>query len=192
MQEEKNIMDTTGLEEGAQPKAKSQNHRRVLAVVLGVVLVLSLVANVVLLVGFLRVKASYDDLDKTYSPTLLYYNSITVERFKEMVESGEDFIVNIGRANCLSCRMIEDDFIALTNRLGVTEDVYYLNVVILRRDQEAWDAFKQSYGLDGTPTFARYAQGAQLSRCGWAPEDNITIEEVEAWLRQQDSLEIAG
>lgn len=171
----------------AAPAKKSR-----LPVVLAILLVLSLAGNIGLGLLYRQQNKRADDIQALYTGMYFNFDSLTVDSFKAKVASGEEFVVLITRPNCSNCVAMEQPFIELVTEKGIADKIYHLNVVLLRRDQEAWDAFKQTYGLDGTPTYARYANGQQVSRVGWTPENGVNIEMVTEWIAQQDDFFSAG
>lgn len=168
------------MEDGISTAKKSSVLR-----VLAAVLVLALLgANIYQFFENRRLREGIHNAETTYSPEYLFLNSVTVPRFREMVASGGDFLVSVGRPTCGDCRLFDPAFLDLVRELDMAEDIYYLNVAEVRRDADAWAAFKQEYGINFTPTYARYAGGKQLSRVEW-DEGGLTIEEVREWMTEQ-------
>ncbi|MDR0570881.1 MAG: thioredoxin family protein [Clostridiales Family XIII bacterium] len=119
-----------------------------------------------------------EELETTYSPVYLYLNSITVNRFEEMVASGEEFLVEISRPNCPYCREIEPHFVQMIQERGLGEKIYYLNVKRLREDESVWVPFKEKYGFWYTPAFMHYKDGKVVDYI----DDDVDAEKLEAWL----------
>ena len=179
-----NMDETHERAEELEQKKKSN-----LLPIITALLALAVVAGAIL--GFM-LYSRYKDVSaqlaakNIYGEEFFYYDSITVNTFKKMVSDGEDFVVFIGRPNCGDCRNMEEPVKEIVERLGIREDVYYLNVAMLHKNTEAWVEFKAAYGdLPGTPTYARYANGGIDSFVGWTEAEGISGERVEAWLLEQ-------
>lgn len=121
-----------------------------------------------------------------YSPEYTNFNSLTVSTFREMVASGEDFIVSIGRPTCPDCRAFEPELINIAADLGLMDKIYYLNVGMVRSssNDDEWKAFKASVGFMYTPALARYSGGGQVSLIEW-DESGLTGEQARNWLIEQ-------
>ena len=152
---------------------------------LSALLLVSLAANVILFLMYSRLEAYVRGMDVIYSESYFHYDSITVDSFKYKVAAGEEFVVIITRPGCPNCRMLEQPVIELAERKGISDKIYHLNVELLRRDSEIWAAFKETYGFEGTPTYARFAGGQQLSNVGWTYENGIEYAAVERWIEEQ-------
>lgn len=154
-------------------------------ILLTAVLAVSLLGNVLLGAGYFREKRTAEAYEGTYSTGYFYFNSLTVEAFKEKVASGADFIVVVTRPDCANCRGMEPLFMKFAQEEGILDRIELVNVVMLRKDEAAWKEFKEIYGLEGTPTYIRYKDGKQLSRVGWRPNTPFGFEDVKDWIYQQ-------
>jgi predicted bacteriocin transport accessory protein len=163
-----------------------------LTVSIAVLLVASLSFCLVLLSRYNSQKTYIRELEERetlYSENYFHFNALTVDSFKEKVASGEEFIVLISRPECPNCEMLEMPFIRLTEEMGIKGKIYYLNVALLRRDNEAWTQFKDTYGFEGTPTYARFADGEQVSCVGWTYETKvIDYNTVKSWIEGQNDF----
>jgi len=168
---------------GNKPWSKHRHNR--LSAVIGCVLLLSLLANGYLGARYDALRRYVSDMEIHYSESYFYFDSLTVESFQRKVASGEEFIVLISRPNCSNCARLEQPLIEFAQELGIADQIYHLNVVLLHQDENAWSEFKAIYGLEGTPTYARYANGALVSNVGWTHEHNIDLDMVTAWMVQQ-------
>lgn len=182
--------ETTTPDSGMQATQSTPPARRrpSATTVLAILLAFSLVCNILLGISRGRLKAHAEEMDDTYSESYFYFDSLTVDSFREKVAAGDAFIVLITRPNCSNCVRLERPFIDFAQQRGITDSIYLLNVVQLRRDEEAWVAFKDTYGFKGTPTYARFEGGRQLSNIGWTPEDGIELDMVEAWFAAQEDF----
>ena len=161
--------------------------------VLAILLVLLALGNVWQFSRNSRLQQEYTDLDKKYSEEMFMLNSITLNRFYKMMETGESFIVNVSRPNCGTCRGFEPEFLEILARNDMMEDIYYLNVLELRKDADAWAAFKKTFQIGGTPSYLAIKDGELLSSAGWTEEDGLDGGEIEAWLvAQRAAISVSG
>jgi len=161
-------------------------------------LIIALLASLLIasVAGNLILWSRYNDREKyvqayedAYSVNYFSFDSITVDSFKKKVASGEEFIVMITRPGCSNCQFLEQPFIRLANQKGIADKIYHLNVALLRRDNEAWAQFKSTYGLEGTPTYARFAKGRNISSIGWTYElEYVDYEMVDRWISEQSDF----
>lgn len=121
-----------------------------------------------------------------YSPEYVNFNSVTVSTFREMVASGEDFIVSIGRPTCSDCRAFEPTLINIAADLGLMDKIYYLNVGMVRSSSsdDEWKEFKASVGFMYTPALARYSGGEQVALIEW-DDNGITADQARSWFIEQ-------
>lgn len=177
-------VEKDGLQETELPPRKKKG-KKIIIFVLALVFVLSLAGNAWLFVQYRSLNRYIDDMATNYSESYFYFDSLTVDSFKKKVASGEEFIVLITRPNCSNCVRMERPFIELAEQQGISDKIYHLNVVLLRQDNEAWALFKETYGFEGTPTYARFVGGENVSCVGWTYDANIDMELLEAWIGQQ-------
>ncbi len=186
MEQDKNIpTQHTGTPPGDAP---AQKNKKPMMIALTLLLLASLFGNVFLFVLYRSESETAQRFEQAFSEEFFHYNSLTVQTFEDMVASGEDFAVIVSRPDCGACIAIYEDVMAFTEEMGINDDVYFLNVHHLRKDEQAWQAFKEKYNLEGTPTYARYADGAQLSRAQWDEERGLNAEDAQAWFEQQSEL----
>ena len=164
---------------------KGRKHWKWIMALIAVLLVASLAGNVVLWFKYSDQKTLAESLSEVYSENYFHFDSITVDSFKEKVASGEEFVVLITRPNCPNCARLERPFIQLVERKGIADKIYHLNIVLLRRDADAWALFKETYEFEGTPTYARFADGKLVSNVGWTYDVNIEYDMVERWVEEQ-------
>lgn len=135
-----------------------------------------------------RLQAYVSELEAINTENYYHFTSITVELFKEKVDSGEEFIVLISRPNCSNCQALEKPFIQLARERGIQGKIYHLNVERLHQDADAWVLFKETYGLQGTPTYIRFAGGENISCVGWTHEASVTYSMAEKWIDAQSDF----
>ncbi|ATD65506.1 thioredoxin family protein [Neisseria weixii] len=122
-------------------------------------------------------------LEDTYSDIYFELNSLTVENFKAKVAKGDQFYAYIGRPSCGDCNAFEPMFKRYITQYLLGDKIYFVNVHRLHQDKAAWSAFKQQYGLSGTPVLAAYGAGRQLNKLDL--EDNggkLSAADLEKWL----------
>lgn len=122
-------------------------------------------------------------LEDTYSDIYFELNSLTVENFKAKVAAGETFYAYIGRPSCGDCNAFEPMFKRYIAQHHLQNKIYFVNVHRLHQDKAAWGAFKQQYGLAGTPVLAKYAKGRQSNKLDLeANGGSISAADLEKWL----------
>jgi hypothetical protein len=105
-----------------------------------------------------------------------------------MLANKENFIVNISRPNCGTCREFDSEYLDILKRNNLLDTVYYLNVAELRKNDAMWSAFKDTYQIQGTPSFIAFHGGELFSSTGWTPDDGLDPAEIEGWLVEQAGL----
>ncbi|XXQ67240.1 thioredoxin family protein [Neisseriaceae bacterium B1] len=124
-----------------------------------------------------------EQLEKTYTDMYFHLDSLTVESFKAKVARGETFYAYIGRPSCGDCQAFEPLFKRVIAAHGLNGKLYFVNVHFLQQDKVAWTAFKQQYGLMGTPTLAKYSKGKLVNKLGQEENGGMSIADVEKWLK---------
>lgn len=127
---------------------------------------------------FLEAKQSYPDI---YN----YLNSLTVQKFKKMIDDKENFLVYVGRPTCQDCSNFEPQIISIIKSQKMESQFYYLNVSKLKENESEWLNFKAKYEIIYTPTIAYISDGEVSSKVEWTPEKGMDIEKVKAWLEEQ-------
>ncbi|MCP1771919.1 putative bacteriocin transport accessory protein [Neisseria perflava] len=122
-------------------------------------------------------------LEDTYSDMYFELNSLTVDNFKAKVAAGDTFYAYIGRPSCGDCNAFEPMFKRYIAKYQLGKKIYFVNVHRLHQDKAAWTAFKQQYGLAGTPVLAKYGKGRQLNKLDFeANGGKLSAEDLEKWL----------
>lgn len=109
-------------------------------------------------------------------------DAITVPTFKKKLAQKETFYLYVGRPTCGDCNDFEPELISLIEAYELQDRLLYLNVAQLRKDEPAWEEFKETYELIYTPTLAKFVEGKLVSKVEWTPEDGISAELVETWI----------
>ena len=156
-------------------------------IIISCMLLVSVLSSVFFAAGYYKIRRDTSPKNALYSRAYFHFNSLTVDSFKKKVASGEDMVVLISRPNCPSCIRLEDPFIEYAREKGIADQIYLLNVVLLRKDDDEWSLFKQEYGnLRGTPSYARYSGGELVSKVMWPEEGELTIEDIDQWIAEQN------
>ncbi len=169
-------------------QVKEKAKKNIFKPVMIILLIISLVGNAVLFVLYNSQSEIAELYSDKYSEEYFHYNSITVETFEEMVANGEDFAVIVSRPNCRSCELFHEDVMEVTEELGIANEIYFLNVYYHRQDEAGWNAFKETYGFTGTPNYARFTDGAMVSKAEWIDDYDENLAGIKAWMEAQSDL----
>ena len=123
------------------------------------------------------------ELEKQYTDMYFLLDSLTVESFKAKVARGDTFYAYIGRPSCSDCSAFEPIFKRYIKEHRLGGKLYFVNVHFLQQDKAAWAAFKQQYGLLGTPVLAKYSGGKQINKLDKEEKGGMSPQDIEAWLR---------
>ena len=106
-----------------------------------------------------------------------------MESFKAKVARGDTFYAYIGRPSCSDCSAFEPIFKRYIKAHKLSGKLYFVNVHFLQQDKAAWAAFKQQYGLLGTPVLAKYSGGKQINKLDKEEKGEMSPQDIEAWLK---------
>lgn len=123
-------------------------------------------------------------LQDTYSDIYFVLDSLTVESFEAKVAAGDTFFAYIGRPSCGDCNAFEPMFKRYIAKHKLGSRIYFVNVHRLHADKAAWTAFRQKYGLSGTPVLAKYSGGRQENKLDFEDNGGIKAADLEQWLKQ--------
>ena len=123
------------------------------------------------------------ELEKQYTDMYFLLDSLTVESFKAKVARGDTFYAYIGRPSCSDCSAFEPIFKRYIQKHRLGGKLYFVNVHFLQQDKPAWTAFKQQYGLLGTPVLAKYSGGKQINKLDKEDKGEMSPKDIEAWLK---------
>ena len=121
-------------------------------------------------------------LEDTYSDIYFHLDSLTVESFKKRVTNGDTVYAYIGRPSCGDCNAFEPLFKRYITQRRLDGKIWFVNVHRLHQDKEKWQAFRQRYGLSGTPVLAKYAGGRQQNKLDFEDNGGISAKDLERWL----------
>ena len=182
----------TGNESETKPAEKKKKSRlKLLSVLVTALLIISVAGNVFTIYRYVNQRTQMQNLakrDAYYSVNYYYFDSLTVNSFKEKVASNEEFIVMLTQSNCTRCERMTEPFIRLTVEKGINDRIYHLNLIQLRANADTWEQFRETYGIKGPPTYARFAGGKLVSGVGWTEEESIEFEMVEQWIEEQSDF----
>ena len=120
----------------------------------------------------------------TYSDMYFELNSLTVANFERRVAAGETLYVYIGRPSCGDCNAFEPLLKRYIEQRGLRDKIWFVNVHRLhQQDKAAWAAFKQRYGIAGTPVLAKYSKGKLDNKWDFEDKGRMAEEDISAWLR---------
>lgn len=123
-------------------------------------------------------------IEGMYSDIYFELNSLTVENFEAKVKRGDTFYVYIGRPNCGDCTSFEPLLKRYVRQHRLQNTLYFVNVYHLNQNKPAWTAFKQTYGLSGTPVLAKYSKGKQVNKLDYEDNGGISGDDLAAWLKK--------
>lgn len=124
----------------------------------------------------------------TYTDIYFELDSLTVQSFERRVANGETLLVYIGRPSCSDCNSLEPIFKNVIHQNHLGGKIWYVNVHFLHQDKEKWAAFKQRYGISGTPTLAKFAHGKQVNKLDFEENGGIGVADLNNWLNQNGLL----
>ena len=123
------------------------------------------------------------ELEKQYTDMYFQLDSLTVDSFKAKIARGDTFYAYIGRPSCSDCSAFEPIFKRYIKAHKLSGKLYFVNVHFLQQDKAAWAAFKQQYGLLGTPVLAKYSGGKQINKLDKEEKGEMSPQDIEAWLK---------
>ena len=118
----------------------------------------------------------------TYSDIYFDLGSLTAAEFERRVAAGDTVYAYIGRPSCGDCNAFEPLFKRYITQRRLDGKIWFVNVHRLHQDKEKWQAFKQRYGLSGTPVLAKYAGGKQQNKLDFEENGGISAKDLERWL----------
>lgn len=125
------------------------------------------------------------ELEQKYSEVQDLLTVITPEKFKSEVATGKKMYVYIGRPDCGDCSTLEPKLVEyIKAHEAVKEELVFVNVRLLRKDEVKWNEFKQAYHVSGTPHFALWENGKQVSMTEWTNEKGFTIDMFDVWAKE--------
>lgn len=110
-----------------------------------------------------------------------HIDSVSLQSFETEVKVGE-LLVYVGRPDCGDCIEFEPAFLSMVKERNLEQEIVYLNVSKLRKDEYKWENFKTEYKVMYTPTVAHFKDGELISKVEWTPEEGSVLLEFETWL----------
>ena len=116
-----------------------------------------LIKNIIITIGIILVfglvffisQKQEDKINKAVGETKLH--EITVDKYNELLASGDKFVLLLGRPGCSHCVAFKPVITNVANTKGI--DVYYLNTDTIE-SLEDWEAIWGLVEQEGTPTVA--------------------------------------
>lgn len=121
-------------------------------------------------------------LEKKYTEIQDLITVITPETFEKRVKSGEKMYVYIGRPDCGDCASLDHELAKyIKANKAVEQKLIFVNVRILRENQDQWESFRSVYNVIGTPHFALWENGQQVSKSEWTKEQGYSMSVLQKW-----------
>lgn len=124
----------------------------------------------------------------TYTDIYFELDSLTVPSFERRVAAGETVLVYIGRPSCPDCNSFEPLFKNVIRNHELGRKIWYVNVHLLHQNPTQWAAFKQRYGISGTPVLAKFARGKLVNKLDFEANGGIGMADLNGWLKQNNLL----
>lgn len=125
------------------------------------------------------------ELEQKYSEIQDLITVMTPEKFTSEVATGKKMYVYMGRPDCGDCSVLEPKLIEyIKTHKTVQENLVFVNVRLIRQDKAKWDEFKKAYHVSGTPHFALWENGKQVSMTEWTEEKGFPIGLVDTWAKE--------
>lgn len=153
-----------------------------------IVLFVSLAFNIHFKSENKKISREVSNLKKNTSDLYEYLNSITVTKFKEKIDSSDDFYAYIGRPDCGDCILFEPTFISTINKYKLNNKILYMNVKKLRENQNEWVKFKKKYGFTQTPVIIHFSQGKNISFVEWDTEKGLPQNKLVDWFQKNNLI----
>lgn len=112
-----------------------------------------------------------------------YYEEISVDKFNELKDQKQNFVIYIGRDDCNDCLSFEPTFHEVIKNNNYEKDIKYVNVKEIRKQsKEGWKEFKENNHFDQTPVIIHYEHGKIVDKIEWDAEKGLPKSELEDWL----------
>lgn len=131
-------------------------------------------------------KAKVSDLEKKYTELQDILTVITPETFQEKVANKEKMYVYIGRPDCGDCAALDPQLVQyIKEHPALKKKLLFVNVRLIREDAAKWAQFQHDFSVIGTPHFAQWEDGLQVSKSEWTKESGYSIDMFDAWAKKQ-------
>lgn len=106
-----------------------------------------------------------------YNSTYDYLDSLTVNSFEKLYQSGETLYIYIGRPDCNDCNFFEPLFYSVLNKYQLNATFKYINVKKYRsEDLKRWEKFKGIYNFSQTPVLLIIKNKQVIDKLEWSNE----------------------
>lgn len=127
-------------------------------------------------------KEKTSEFEKKYTEVQDLLTVMTPETFQEQVATGKKMYVYIGRPDCGDCSTFDPQLTKyIKEHKEVAQNLVFVNVRLLRADETKWNQFKNDYSVIGTPHFALWENGKQVSKSEWTKEKGYSLEMFDNW-----------
>lgn len=151
-----------------------------------IILVFLLLASILMnYTEFVKIEELENDLQTesvTYPEIYDIINSVSYNNLESFLKNNEYTVVYIGRLTCPDCSIFEPAFIKLISDFDLEEQIVYLNVAEIRKDDVEWENYKSKFNFNYTPTVAIYENSTMITKIEWTPEEGLSINDVKKWL----------
>lgn len=148
--------------------------------------IIVLIATLLILFG---VKFGYDYYQDNYSKmsSVSVEEVTTVERMHEVLNENETVYVYVGRPNCGDSDIFEKYFVDLMDENEI-DNLYYFNIIDIveqnRENNEYKEILKEEFGVQYTPTLAKYQDGTLTLKSEWTPKDGYDKSMAEKFIEK--------
>lgn len=124
-------------------------------------------------------------LEKKYTEIQDLLTVITPETFQEKVAMKEKMYVYIGRPDCSDCATLDPQLVQyIKDNPELKKKLLFVNVRTIREDVAKWEQFKKELNVAGTPHFALWEDGKQVSKSEWTKEKGYSIDTFSVWSKE--------
>lgn len=120
----------------------------------------------------------------TYPEIYDVIDSLTINNFQNEVENGKEVLVYVGRPSCGDCNQFEPYLIKMIKSKKLGSSIKYMNVAKLKKNKNAWQNFTKKYGIQYTPTIAKFDNGKLVDKVNWTPENGTNLKKFDKFLDQ--------
>lgn len=124
-------------------------------------------------------------LEKKYTEMQDLLTVVTPEVFQAKVANKEKMYVYIGRPDCSDCSSLDPQLVQyIKDHPEVKKKLIFVNVRLLREDEVKWKQFASDYSVIGTPHFALWEDGKQITKSEWTKEKGYSLDMFSQWSQQ--------
>lgn len=153
-----------------------------------VIIVLLIISNVLILSCYFY-KINHLETEKNqYKNGLISYknlNSLTVNSFVKRISRKKDItFAYIGNRECSDCSFFFPQLLNTLKKTKLQNNIFYINVEYLHKNQNRWYKFKKKYQFDQTPCLMIFKNGKRIAKLEWNPRTGIPKNKMYSWLEK--------